>query len=62
MSGEVLVSEKHYQIVLQDGHKGIECLTCGMVSFHPSDIRHRFCGNCGEFHDDKDRRDQLQDS
>lgn len=25
------------------------CDVCHMVSYHPEDIRHRYCGNCHEF-------------
>jgi len=27
----------------------ITCHTCGMTSYHPEDIQHRYCGNCHEF-------------
>lgn len=29
----------------------ITCPKCGRTSYHPKDIEHRFCGQCG-FHDD----------
>lgn len=32
------------------GHPFIECLVCGKVSFHPEDIKQRYCGNCHSFH------------
>ena len=28
----------------------IQCLRCGLTSFHPQDIRMRFCGHCHQFH------------
>jgi ribosomal protein L37E len=30
----------------------IQCLNCGTKSFHPEDIRQRFCGTCAIFHED----------
>ena len=30
----------------------ITCPACGMRSFHPMDIRERFCGRCDAWHDD----------
>ena len=27
------------------------CPRCGMVSHHPEDVRHRYCGNCHAFTD-----------
>jgi hypothetical protein len=29
----------------------ITCPRCGRVSYHPTDIRQRYCGHCHEFHD-----------
>lgn len=31
---------------------GIQCLTCGLISYNPNDIRERYCGACHRFHDD----------
>lgn len=28
----------------------IKCLVCNMTSYHPEDIKNRYCGNCHEFH------------
>lgn len=39
--------------LLDDG-KAIECLRCGMISGHPEDVRHHYCGRCHRFHDDED--------
>lgn len=27
----------------------IHCYLCGMRSYHPDDVRHRYCGRCGIF-------------
>lgn len=32
--------------------ESITCLQCGMTSYHPKDIEHRYCGHCHVFHDD----------
>jgi len=32
--------------------RAIKCLTCGMTSWSPSDVKFRYCGNCEVFHDD----------
>lgn len=29
----------------------IECPQCGMRSYHPMDVLHKYCGNCHLFHD-----------
>ena len=29
----------------------ITCFGCGLTSFHPEDVRKRYCGNCHVFHD-----------
>ncbi len=33
---------------------GIQCLVCGRISYHPEDIRERYCGSCHRFHEDAD--------
>jgi hypothetical protein len=35
-----------------DGHAGIFCKLCGLVSWHPEDIKHLYCGRCSHFHAD----------
>lgn len=30
----------------------IKCLVCGLVSYHPQDIEHKFCARCNRFHED----------
>lgn len=37
------------------GQLYIQCLDCGLLSFHPEDIRQKYCGNCHAFHGDKAR-------
>lgn len=29
----------------------ITCPQCGMTSYHPMDVEHRYCGNCYQYHD-----------
>jgi len=43
-----------YEIITGDDGKAeaIKCLRCNMVSYHPKDVEHRYCGNCHVFHDD----------
>ncbi|HEV8189489.1 MAG TPA: hypothetical protein VGP83_17170 [Pyrinomonadaceae bacterium] len=38
-----------------EGSPRIKCPHCGMISYHPQDIAHRYCGNCHRFHDDIER-------
>ena len=42
--------------VILDGGKAIKCMTCGMTSYHPKDVEHRYCGNCNKFHEPKGGR------
>lgn len=30
----------------------ITCPVCGMTSYHPQDVSHRYCPNCHRFHDE----------
>ena len=46
-----LWGDKTYEMVTDRGSEGIKCLRCDMVSFHPKDIEHLYCGHCEEFHD-----------
>lgn len=32
------------------GGKTITCHKCGMTSYHPKDVEHRYCGKCNDFH------------
>ena len=49
-----------YEIV-EEG-QAIKCLTCGMTSWHPEDVRHRYCGNCHVFHEGEDLKERLRGS
>lgn len=35
-----------------DGERFIRCVACDATSFHPIDIRRRYCARCGVFHDE----------
>lgn len=53
----VVENKKAYQICEVEGKdgakiRGIHCKTCGMVSFHPDNIKNKYCGNCKRFHDE----------
>lgn len=37
-----------------DKQANITCRLCNMTSYHPEDIRHRYCGHCHIFHDQLD--------
>jgi ribosomal protein L37E len=37
----------------RDGRQSITCHTCGRTSYHPEDVRQRYCGYCHVFHDDQ---------
>ena len=52
---------KQYQILLNgDGvAHAIKCHTCGLTSYHPEDVRHRYCGKCNVFHEDAEIFDNL---
>ncbi len=30
----------------------IQCLVCGLISYHPADVRERYCAECYRFHED----------
>jgi len=30
----------------------IRCNICGLTSFNPNDVKKKYCGRCGKFHDD----------
>jgi hypothetical protein len=34
-------------------NKSITCLFCFKTSFHPEDVKNRYCGNCHYFHPEK---------
>ena len=41
--------DKKYSIS-EDGC-AITCKECGMTSYHPKDVEHKYCGNCHKFLD-----------
>ena len=43
--------EVTYEIV--EGGLAIRCLCCGMTSYNPNDIKFRYCGRCGIYHEDR---------
>ncbi len=42
---------KSFELVTDRGAEGIKCFRCDRTSYHPEDVRHRYCGYCHEFHD-----------
>jgi len=47
-------TRKTYKIIPVEGAHGdmaIKCLKCGMTSYNPNDVRHKYCGKCHEFHE-----------
>lgn len=48
--------EKTYKIVERSGIKGIKCLQCGRISYHPIDVQMKYCANCKTFHNEVFRR------
>jgi ribosomal protein L37E len=49
-----------YKII--DKADSILCLCCGLTSFNPNDVEHKYCGFCHEFHADwRDNIDSLMD-
>lgn len=50
-----------YEIVTsKDGkQKGIKCLDCGLTSWHYKDVEEKYCGNCHEFHELKEKMKKL---
>lgn len=41
-----------------NGQPSITCTDCGMTSYNPNDIKHKYCGNCHKWHDDTTERQQ----
>lgn len=39
------------QYIISGDGKSINCLTCGMESYHPNDVKYKYCGNCNKFHE-----------
>lgn len=36
-----------------ENFENIKCPKCRMVSYNTNDIKHKFCGNCHEWHEDR---------
>jgi hypothetical protein len=51
-------ADARYTLV-EDG-QAIKCHTCGLTSWHPEDVRHRFCGKCHVFHEDEAMFERLR--
>jgi hypothetical protein len=43
---------EHYEIGTTDQGDFIRCLHCGLKSFHPDDVKNRYCGKCHVFHEE----------
>ena len=44
-----------YELVKNGRERGIKCLCCGLTSWHPDDVSHRYCGACCAFHSEQTR-------
>lgn len=44
---DLVINQETGRLVL-----GIRCHTCERTSYHPKDVRERYCGACKRFHDD----------
>ncbi len=42
-----------YTLTERSGSQGITCNVCNMTSFHPEDVKQKYCSKCGMFHDDR---------
>lgn len=42
------ITEQTYQLSVNGAW--FKCLLCGLTSFHPKDVQHRFCSKCRVFH------------
>lgn len=39
-----------YELVRAARETGIKCRKCGLTSWHPEDVSHRYCAACAAFH------------
>lgn len=46
-----LWSQNSYELVEDRGVAGIRCTTCNHTSYHPEDVRNRYCGYCHSYHE-----------
>lgn len=49
-----------YIIHSLDGQEGIECQCCGRTSWHPDDVKYRYCGFCHTDHSLEELKEQLK--
>jgi hypothetical protein len=42
-----------FSLVRRGDGVGIRCHTCGLTSYHPEDVRSRYCGHCHVFHEER---------
>lgn len=52
--GAPVAPAPRYELVRHPGTRdaGIRCATCGLTSYNPNDVAHRYCGFCHVAHDD----------
>jgi len=51
-----------YEIVTDEKGTRIRCLICGRTSWHPEDVRNRYCGACKVFHEDLELARRVMES
>jgi hypothetical protein len=44
-------AEQLQTFTISDDGRNITCHMCQRTSYHPEDVRHRYCGHCHVFHD-----------
>jgi hypothetical protein len=52
-----------YRLILPEKFSGsnrgsIQCLVCGLYSYNPNDVAHRYCPSCNVFHEEQPRDDE----
>jgi hypothetical protein len=45
---------KTYTLNVSSDGTSITCLRCKMTSYHPMDVKNRYCAKCKVFHKDED--------
>jgi hypothetical protein len=40
------------------GRVSIQCLVCGLTSYNPNEVAHRYCPSCNVFHEERPRDDE----
>lgn len=48
---DLVVAQQNFDTLGSRLTLGIRCQTCQRISFHPKDIRERYCGACHVFHE-----------